>query len=104
MTNYDFNQEYERPETDGLAKHSVSGRGSGWFITTVSQGGKLVVLGAYNTEQDATDYGFSHFGTDFEVVWYPTRRLDMATRMAKKSRFDQIRDLDKAIARAKHKV
>jgi len=100
MSFSDYASEFERPEQ---ARQGLS-KGSGWWIKTTSIEGRLVLIGAYNTEEEATSYGFSKFGNNFEAIWLPTRDQAKATRMAKKQMFDQVGDLDRALQRARHKV
>ena len=75
-----------------------------WWITTITSSGKLVIMGPYNSEQESAEYGFSHFGANFEVEQLATRDLSKANRILKKKRFDQIGDLDMALQRAQHTV
>jgi len=100
MTYNEYTQDFEKPEQ---ARQGLS-KGSGWWVKTTSGDGRLVIIGAYNTEEEATSYGFSKLGNNFDVIWLPTRDQAKATRMAKKQMFDQVGDLDRALQRARHKV
>jgi len=75
-----------------------------WWLTTISIGGKLVVLGPYDSEESASEYGWSHLGSDFEVEQLSTRDMSKATRILKKRRLDATRDLGVSLQRAKHKL
>lgn len=75
-----------------------------WWLTTTSTGGKFVVLGPYDSEESATEYGWSHLGSDFEVEQLSTRDMSKATRMLKKKRLDATRDLEASLQRARHKL
>ena len=93
---YNFDEPFEKP----IEQRKT---GSGWWIRATSSNGRLVIFGSFPMEDDANNYGFRHFGQNFEVVWLPTRDTGKATRMLKKQLFDQVNDLDRAIARASHK-
>ena len=99
MSDYQWDN-FERPEEQPAQRS----KGSGWWVTSTSGDGRLVLIGAYNTEEEATGYGFSKLGNSFEVIWLPTRDQARATRMAKKQMFDRVGNLDKALQRAHHKV
>ena len=75
-----------------------------WWVTTVSSGGKFCIFGPYDSEESANDYGFSHFGTNFEVEQTAYKDVGKSTRILKKKRFDTIHDLDTALQRAGHKL
>jgi len=75
-----------------------------WWITTVSSGGKFVIMGPYSSEESASEYGFSHFGPNFEVEQLSTKDQSKATRVLKKKRFDRTNDLDLSLQRAGHKL
>lgn len=77
---------------------------SAYWITTISMGGKFVVLGPYFSEAQAQAYGARHFGGDCEVELLNTRDVAKATRILKKKRFDSVHDLDVALERASHQV
>ena len=99
MTNQDFSQDYERPETSGLTRRS----GSGFWVHTMHEG-RIVIFGPYTDEQSASEYGFRHFGSNFDVEWLPTRDTNRATKMLKKQLYDRTDELDLALKRARHKV
>ena len=75
-----------------------------WWLTTTSVGGRFVVLGPYDSEESATEYGWSHLGSDFEVEQLSTRDMSRATRALRKKRFDEVGDLDLALQRIKHQI
>ena len=99
MTDFDFNQETERPETGGLTRRG----GSAWWVHTMHEG-RLVIFGPYTDEQSASEYGSRKFGSNFDVEWLPTRDGGRATKILKKQLFDQVDSLDTALKRARHKV
>jgi transposase len=75
-----------------------------WWLTAISAGGKFVVLGPYDSEESASEYGWSHLGSNFEIEQLSTRDMSKATRMLKKKRLDATRNLDMSLQRAKHKL
>lgn len=75
-----------------------------WWVTTVSPGGKLVILGPYSSEEDANEYGFSHFSSNFEVEQTAVKDQAEVTRIMKKKRYDTINNLDQALQRARHQL
>lgn len=95
MTEYRLNDPF---------KEAIHSSHSTWWITTISQGGKFVVLGPYFSEEEANSYGFKNFGNNFDVEYLQTRDQAKATRILKKKRFDSIKDLDVAVQRASHQV
>lgn len=68
------------------------------------QGKPVVFNPPYNSEEDANNYGFSHFGGDFEVLPLNTRDRTQATRAIKRFIFDRTENLGQALQKAKHKT
>ena len=67
--------------------------------------GKLVVFKpAYNSEEEASEYGFRHLGSNFEVTQLTTRDGAEATRAIKRIVFERTSSLDTALRRARHKL
>jgi len=75
-----------------------------WWVTTVSTGGRFCVFGPYDSEESASEYGFAHFGSNFESVQLSTKDIGRATRALRKKRFDEVGDLDLALQRIKHQI
>lgn len=74
-----------------------------WWIKTTHEG-RLVILGPYATEGEASDFAFQQLGTDFEVFDLPTRDKARATSMIKARILKQTSSLDTALQRARHKL
>jgi len=75
-----------------------------FWVVKMHQGKPVIFHPPYTLEEDANQYGFSHFGGDFEV--YPTtvRNRADATRAIKRAIFEKTHNLDLALQRAKHKL
>jgi len=59
--------------------------------------GKIVVFPPpYSTEAEASEYGFRHLGSNFEVANLTTRDVAKATRTIKRTVFDRTDNLDLA--------
>lgn len=82
--------------------YEIVRQGYYWILAT--KDGRTVVLGAYDTEEDANRIGFEKLEGGFEVVELPTRDIAKATKMLKYRKFDQTSKLEEAIKRAKHKI
>jgi len=93
--------DWEKPEKP--ATQGTKPRGSGWWLTTTSPAGKFVVMGPYQTEEEASNYGFQHFGTNFDTHQLNTRDMQKATHILKRWRYDRIKDLDLALEKASYK-
>lgn len=74
-----------------------------WWIKASSQG-RPVVLGWYNTEEEANTVGFQQLGGDFEAYELPTTDKARATAMIKAKILNQTSDLDMALRRVSHKL
>lgn len=74
-----------------------------WWIKATHEG-RLVILGPYSTEGEASGFGFQRLGTDFEVYDLPTRDKARATSMIKARILKQTSNLDTALQRARHKL
>jgi len=68
----------------------------------MSQGRPVVFSPPYVTEEEASEYGFSRLGDNFEVTELRTRDKAQATRAIKRRIFDKGTNLEEALRRAKH--
>lgn len=76
-----------------------------FWVWAISDKGRLAVFKpAYNTEEEASNYGFSHLGSNFEVTQLTTTNIAEATRAIKRIVFDRRHNLDEALQRARHKL
>ena len=76
-----------------------------FWVWAISEKGKLAVFKpAYNTEEEASNYGFSHLGSNFEVSQLTTTDMAEATRAIKRIVFERTLNLDRALQRARHKL
>lgn len=67
--------------------------------------GKPVVFSPpYNSEAEASEWGFQKLGSNFEVVELRTRDRAQATRAIKRIIFDRTSSLDMALQRARHEL
>lgn len=74
-----------------------------WWIKTAHEG-RLVILGPYNSEEEASQFGFQKLGSDFETYDLPTRDKSRATSMIKARILQQTSNLGIALQRAKHNL
>ena len=75
-----------------------------FWVWAISEQGKLAVFKPpYITEEEASSYGFSHLGSNFEVTQLTTKDMAEATRVIKRIIFERTRDLDGALRHARHK-
>jgi len=76
-----------------------------YFWVWAMSGGRIAVFKPpYTTEEEASEYGFSKLGSNFEVAQLNTRDVAQATRAIKRIIFDRTSSLDIALQRAKHKL
>ena len=76
-----------------------------YWVWSVSEQGKLgVFTPGYHIESEAMNYGFRHFGSNFEVTQVPTTDYREATKAIKRIRFEQVHNLDIALQRARHQL
>ena len=76
-----------------------------FWVWAISEQGKLAVFKpAYNTEEEASEYGFHHLGSNFEIKELMTRDIAEATRAIKRIVFERTSNLDTALQRARHKL
>ena len=66
------------------------------------EGRPVVFKPPYTTEEEASEYGFSKMGGDFEVAQLNTRDVAQATRAIKRIIFEKTSSLDIALQRARH--
>jgi len=75
-----------------------------WILTVDKNTGRPVVLGPYNSDDEANQIGFGKLGGQFEVIALKTRDVGLATKILKHRRFMETEKLDEALKRARHKV
>lgn len=75
-----------------------------WILATHAKSGRPIILGAYNTEEEANRIGFEKIEGSFEVVALGTRDINKANKILKYRRFDQTSKLEEAMRRAKHQI
>ena len=73
-----------------------------WILANVN--GKTVILGAFNTEEEANRVGFEKIEGNFEVIPLSTKDTGAASRILKYRKFNQTSQLEEALKRAKHKI
>jgi len=73
-----------------------------YWVKTI-RNGKLVVLGAYNTQEEAESIGYSSMDGNYEVITLHTRDQGRATQIIKAKLLEQTKDLDLSLERASHK-
>ena len=74
-----------------------------WILARDNSTGRPIILGAYNTEEEANQIGFQkiHSG-NFEVIPLPTRDVGRANHMLKYRNFHKLERLEEVVKRAKH--
>lgn len=87
---------------EDIDSESRVGKDYYWIQAVDNDSGKLIVLGAYDSEEAANRVGFEKVKGSFEVIALPTRDQTKATRMLKYRRFDQTSRLNEIARRAKH--
>lgn len=77
-----------------------------WICAIDKVSGRPIVDGAYNSEQEAHQYGFSKNinGGDFEVCMFPTSNRIMARDLFKHKILDRTGDISTVFKRARYKV
>ncbi len=71
-----------------------------WKVTT---DGKLAVFSPpYLTQEEASQYGFMHFGANFEIKELNTKDRAEATRAIKRTVFETTYNLEQSLQRARH--
>ena len=76
-----------------------------WILAKDSASGRPIILGAYNTEEEANQVGFSKIDSgNFEIIPLNTRNVQRANHILKYRRFHQEARLEEVLKRAKHKM
>jgi len=75
-----------------------------WWVWAMHEGKPVVFAPCYNSEEEASEYGFQHLGTNFEVKELRTRDVAKATRAIKRIIFERTSSLDAALQRARHQL
>lgn len=68
------------------------------------RGKPAVFAPPHNSEGEASEWGFQHLGSNFEVKELTTRDMAKATRAVKRMVFDRTLSLDTALQRARHQL
>lgn len=76
-----------------------------WILAVDKSSGRPLILGAYDTEEEANQVGFQKIDSgNFEVVPLRTRNVQRANRILKYRRFHQTERLEEGLKRAKHEA
>ena len=75
-----------------------------FWVWAMHQGKPVVFKPSYTTEEEASEYGFSKLGSNFEVIPLDTKDVVQATRAIKRIIFERTSSLDTALQRARHKL
>jgi hypothetical protein len=75
-----------------------------WWVWTTREGKPVIFAPPYNSEEEASEYGFQKLGSNFEVTQLNTRDIAKATRSIKRGIFEKTSNLDIALQRAKHNL
>ena len=74
-----------------------------WILAKDNTTGRPIILGAYNTEEEANQIGFQKIRSgNFEVVPLRTRDVGRANHMLKYRNFHNMERLEEITKRAKH--
>ena len=73
-----------------------------WWVWATHEGRPVVFKPPYTTEDEASEYGFSKLGSNFEVIQLNTKDVAQATRAIKRIIFERTSSLDTAMLRARH--
>lgn len=74
-----------------------------WWAYTVYNG-KLVILGAFNTEEEAYERAYGKLPVEFKVIGLPYKTQSKATQIIKYKMLEDTSNLDFSLQRAKHNV
>jgi len=101
-------QDYRNPSEDDFGSERGRQRESRvpfyWILAVDKTSQRPVVLGPYNSEEEANRVGFEKIGGSFEVISLATRDPQRATKILKYKRFHQTARLEEALKRAKHQT
>ena len=76
-----------------------------WILAVDNSSGRPIILGPYDTEQEANSIGLTKIDSgNFEVVPLNTRNVQKANQVLKYRRFHQTARLEEALKRAKHTI
>lgn len=96
---------YDEAVSKGNGHRSRFRRDYYWISAIEKESGRLVVLGPYDTEDEANQVGFgAKLDGNFEVHQLGTIDKARATSEIKYKRFNQTKSLEQALRRAKHTV
>lgn len=71
-----------------------------WIVALVGE--RTVLIGPYDSRQEANDVGYGKVGGYFDVVELMTRDRSRASQMVKEMKLEKTGDIDKALERVKH--
>ncbi len=91
------NYPYEEREQIGVPKRPQSA----WYVWAVRQG-RPIMLGGYNSEDEAYRDASMRLDCSFEVVELSTIDTRKAYKMLRKRMLDKTGDLEQALRRAQH--
>ena len=74
-----------------------------WVSAITNVSGKPIILGPFDTEEEANMVGFNKVGGTFRVVPLSTKDPGRATRILKYMRLNQTANLEEALKRVDHK-
>lgn len=75
-----------------------------WIVAKHPNSGKLIILGAYETEEKAYGEGFARIEGEFKVVSLPTRNTARASQILKYRAWKETANLNYTVDRAMHKT
>lgn len=79
--------------------------GGNWFYIVTKLNGRMVVLGSYDTAQEAESVAVEKLNTDYEVVAMPTKNRARATRMVRHKMLQgNGGNLEDSLRRMKHTI
>lgn len=74
-----------------------------FWITTIRRG-RTVVLGPYNTEEEANEIGYQQLDGMYQIHTLKTRDQGKATRALKHEKLVDTSNLDESLQRMRHKL
>jgi len=96
-----MNQAMQNAEKGMVNKIRIPGADYYWIWTI--RNGKLIVLGPYNTREEAESMGYSGMEGNYEIECLKTRDQAKATQVIKAKTLEMTRNLDFSLQRASHR-
>jgi len=75
-----------------------------YFWIWAIENGRRILLGPFNSEDEAHRRGYSVLSVDFEVIPLKTRSVVMASRILRSRVADETKDMGQTFKRFKHKI